>query len=174
MQHIPEPTQKISPKAITVWRISSAFSAMITLIVLLSLLFASHYFDWYNWVSIVLYLLIGYVILQSIYKLAVHPVYLQRTWRYEIDEGHIQMKHGFFHRYHLIVPMSRVEYVNTNQGPLLRRFGLSSITIGTIASSHDIPAISEEVAKELREKIVYLAQIEETSNEETEMDDRHE
>lgn len=174
MQQIPEPTQKISPKAITVWRIGDAFSAFITLLILFSLLFAQHYFDWYNWIGMILYLLIGYVFLRSIYKLTIKPIYLQRTWRYEIDEDHIQMKHGFFHKYHLLVPMSRVEYVNTNQGPLLRKFGLSSVTIGTIASSHDIPAVSEKEAKVLREKIVHLAQIEKAQTVERVVEDEDE
>src|SRR5690625_2662365 len=157
MQAIPEPSQKISPKAITVWRISDAISKSVTLLILFALLFLQRYFYWYNWIAIILYILISYTILKAVYQLTIKPVYLQRTWRYEIDKNHIQLKHGFFHRHYTIIPMSRVEYVNTDQGPLLRKFGLSSVTIGTIASSHDIPAITVEEAKNLREKIVYLA-----------------
>lgn len=89
------------------------------------------------------------------------PIYLQRTWRYEIEEQHIQIKHGLFSKHHLIIPMSKVQYVNTNQGPLLRRYGLSTITIGTIASSHEIPAITEEEATALRNRIAQLANINE-------------
>lgn len=173
IQEIPEPSQKISPKAITVWRISSFLSNSITLIILIIILFFKNYFDWYSWIGIFVYIVIGYVLLRNIYKLTIYPIYLQRTWRYEIDENHIQIKHGFLHKHHTIVPMTRVEYVNTNQGPLLRKFGLSSITIGTIASSHEIPAISEEEAKGVRNKIVHLAQIEKSQDHDTEMEDEN-
>ncbi|MEI3607004.1 PH domain-containing protein [Pseudogracilibacillus sp. SE30717A] len=170
----PEPSEKISSKAITVWRIRDSISALIQLIILSILFFAYYYFNWYSWISVILFIIIGYIILSTIYKLTIYPVYLQRTWRYEIDKDHIQIKHGYFHKYHAIVPMSRVEYVNTNQGPLLRKFGLSSITIGTIASSHDIPALPVEKAKELRNRIVYLAQIDDSQKNSLEMDDANE
>jgi len=174
MEYIPEPTKKISPKAITVWRTSNTLSNALTFIILITLLFLKNYYNWYNWIGIFLYIIIGYVILHSLYKITIHPIYLQRTWRYEIDKNHIQLKHGFFHTYHLIVPMSRVEYVNTNQGPLLRKFGLSSITIGTVASSHTIPALTETEAKALRYKIAHLANVEKVQTDNVETNDTDE
>lgn len=95
---------------------------------------------------------------------------MQRTWRYEIDEDFIQLKHGFLNRHHTIVPMSRVEYVNTEQGPLLRRFELSVLTIGTLASTHEIPALTLTEATIVRNKIARLAQID--SNHPNEMNEQ--
>lgn len=160
MYDIPEPTQKISPKAITVWRIRDAFSKGITLLILGAILFATYFFHWYEWIALILYIIIAYTLLKGLYQLTIKPVYLQRTWRYEINADFIQIKSGFLYRQHIIVPMSRVEYVNTDQGPLLRRFGLASITIGTIASSHEIPALPVGEAEQLRGKIAHLAKIE--------------
>lgn len=170
----PEPSEKISKKAVTLWRIENGITGLIQLLVLGGLLFAYYYFNWYSWVSYILFIIIGYIILKIIFKITIYPIYLQRTWRYEIDKDHIQIKYGYFHRYHVIIPMNRVEYVNTNQGPLLRKFGLSSITIGTIASSHDILAIPVEEAKEVRNKIALLAQIEESHENNLETDDADE
>lgn len=166
MLDIPDPTQPISPKAITVWRIRDAVSKGITLIILCALLFATYYFHWYDWIALILYFLIAYVVLKGIYELTIKPKYLQRTWRYDIDADFIQLKNGLLHRHHVIIPMSRVEYVNTDQGPLLRRFGLASITIGTIASSHEIPALPVAEAERLRGKIAHLAKIEQKEREE--------
>jgi len=39
----------------------------------------------------------------------------------------------------------------------MRRFGLASVTISTAAGVHEIPALSIEVADELRDKISRLA-----------------
>lgn len=162
MQNIPQPQQHISQHAVKVWRISNLISNGIILIVLAGILFLQKYFDWYDWIGPVLYSIIALVFLYGVYEVVIKPIYLQKTWRYEIDEQHVQIKHGLFSRHHLIVPMTKVEYVNTNQGPLLRRYGLSTITIGTIASSHEIPTIPEAEAKELRNKIAFLANINDT------------
>lgn len=155
-----EPTQKISKKAVTVWRIRDFFKNCIALIILFVLLFLYYKFSWFDWIGITLYVIISVVLLMMIYDLSIHPVYLQRTWRYDINEHVIQLKYGFFHRHHTVIPISRIEYVNAHQGPLLRRYHLSAITIGTIASQHEIPALKEEEAQMLRNKIVSLAQIE--------------
>ncbi|MBY0595923.1 MULTISPECIES: PH domain-containing protein [Bacillus] len=159
---IKEPQQKISPNAVKVWRISDAITYTTALCVLGILLFLQHYYDWKSWISIICYIIIALLIISSIFELSIIPIYRQRTWRYEIDENYIQLKHGgALMRKHLIIPMTKVQYVNTNQGPILRKFGLSTLTIGTMASEHEIPAISEKKATELRANIAYLAGINE-------------
>lgn len=155
-----EPTQSISKKAIAVWRITDFLKNSGALIILFALLFSYYKFIWFYWVGIILYVMIAFVILMMIYDLSIHPVYLQRTWRYDINEHVVQLKYGFFHRHHIVIPLSRVEYVNAHQGPLLRRYRLSAVTIGTITSQHEIPALNENEAKALRNKIITLAQIE--------------
>lgn len=157
---INEPTEEISEKAITVWRIRDFLKNSGALIILFALLFLYYKFTWFYWVSIILYVMISFVILMMIYDLSIHPVYLQRTWRYDINEHVIQLKYGFFHRHHIVIPLSRVEYVNAHQGPLLRKYRLSAVTIGTITSQHEIPALKEIEANTLRDKIITLAQIE--------------
>lgn len=155
-----EPKQTISEKAITVWRINNFLKNSIALLFLCILLFLYYKFSWLFWIGVIVYVMISFVLLMMIYDLSIHPIYLQRTWRYDINEHVIQLKYGFFHKHHIIIPMSRVEYVNTHQGPLLRRYHLSAITIGTITSQHEIPALKEDEAKQLRNKIITLAQIE--------------
>src|SRR5699024_11478169 len=92
---------------------------LIVLIMICSLLFIFHYFDWVTWVGILLYIFLGILIIIMIYELTIRPILLQKTWRYDIDENYIQLKYGFINKHSLIIPMSRVEYVNTNQGPIL-------------------------------------------------------
>lgn len=162
IQTIKEPQKQISPNAVKVWRISNLISNSIFLVILAGILFLQIYFDWYKWIGLALTIIIILVFLNALFEIFIVPIFQQRTWRYEIDEQHIQIKHGLFRKYHLIVPMTKVEYVNTNQGPLLRRYRLSSITIGTIASSHEIPSIPENEATALRTKIARLAEINET------------
>lgn len=159
ISHIPEPKKKISKKAINVWRITDFIQNLIGLIILGSLIFSFHYFDWLNWIGVLIYILFGIAFLIMIYELTIRPVLLQRTWRYDIDENYIQLKHGFINKHSLIIPMSRVEYVNTNQGPILRYYDLSVLTIGTITSANKIPAIPMQEAEEIRALIIHLAEL---------------
>src|SRR5699024_5985570 len=102
-------------------------------------------------------------LLQLLYNTFILPVYMHRTWRYRIDAQFIQLKFGFIHVHHIVIPMNRIEYVNMNDGPLLRKYNLSTITIGTIASTHDIPALNVQDAKNLRDQIVAYAQLDENA-----------
>lgn len=159
IQRIPEPKKKISKKAINVWRVTDFLQNLIGLIIIGSLLFSFHYFDWVTWVGILLYIFLGILIIIMIYELTIRPILLQKTWRYDIDENYIQLKYGFINKHSLIIPMSRVEYVNTNQGPILRYYNLSVLTIGTITSANQIPAIPVAEAEEIRDLIIYLAEL---------------
>ncbi|WP_308737420.1 PH domain-containing protein [Paenibacillus sp. PCH8] len=57
--------------------------------------------------------------------------------------------------------MAKVQSVTTNQGPLMRKYGLYSVTVGTMGSGHHIPALPEEVAFALRNQIASYARINE-------------
>lgn len=58
-----------------------------------------------------------------------------------------------------LVPMVRVQHVDTVQGPILKRYRLSTITISTAATVHEIPALDVEEAEELRHSISRLARV---------------
>lgn len=160
MQHLIAPSKTISKKAITLWRITNSISFVISIMVLGTLLFMANYYEWFEWIKVIIYVAFAYAIIKSgIFNIFIKPIYLQKTWRYEVDEQFVQIKSGYLQRHHTIIPTSRIEYVVTDQGPLLRKFQLSQITIGTIASSHIIPALPNDEAENLKMKIAHLAQI---------------
>ncbi|WP_203333606.1 PH domain-containing protein [Planococcus beigongshangi] len=156
-----EPERQISTKIIKIWRTTNTIGHGSFLLVFGALLAASHYWDWYNWVNITLYILIGITVLSAIFSIFFEPVFIQRTWRYDVDENFIQLKHGRWNVEHTIIPMAKIEYVTTDQGPFLRKAGLYSLKIGTTASNHTIPAIPEEEALALRAQIASYANVKE-------------
>ncbi|WP_042357158.1 PH domain-containing protein [Bacillus rubiinfantis] len=156
---IKNPTEKISDDAVTVWRISNIIGHSIVMLVISALYICAKIFHWYDWIVIVLLVLGGITILSAIYEIGFQPTFLQRTWRYEIDEQFVQLKHGRCNVSHTIIPMEKVEYVRTEQGPILRRYRLYSIEIGTTATSHTIPAIPEQKAIELKAQIAVYAKL---------------
>ncbi|QFT91087.1 Bacterial membrane flanked domain protein [Bacillus sp. THAF10] len=171
---IKEPTKKISSHAVNVWRMSNTIGHTVALIILAVLLYCSHAFGWYSWVPIVLYIFIGLFTVSAIYSIFIEPTFLQRTWRYEVDEEFIQLKEGKWNESHTIIPMEKVEVVKTEQGPLLRKFHLYNIVIGTTTSSHTIPAIPKDLALDLKARIATFAKVTEDDVAEGEVTDESE
>ncbi|KGA95715.1 hypothetical protein AJ85_01720 [Alkalihalobacillus alcalophilus ATCC 27647 = CGMCC 1.3604] len=165
LERIQDPSQKISPDAVKVWRISALVQHIISILVLAIILFLQQYFEWFDWIGYVAIGLLVIDVLYGIFAVFIRPTLLQRTWRYEVDEDFIQLKFGVLTKRHYIIPMVKVQYVNTNQGPLLRYYHLSTLTVGTTASTHEIPAIPEQTAQALRGKIASFADLGESEQE---------
>ncbi|MGM9956598.1 MAG: PH domain-containing protein [Peribacillus sp.] len=158
---IQAPTKKISKESIKVWRMTETITNLIILVILGILLFVDTYFSWKEWIG---WVLIGLTIIEclsAIWSIIIAPILLQKYWRYDVSEEFIQTKHGAWYESHELIPMTKVQSVELNQGPFLRKYGLYTISIGTMGDSHTIPAIPEKEAYELRDKIAHYAKIKE-------------
>ncbi len=82
-----------------------------------------------------------------------------KRWRYEVREQEIELQHGVFIVKRTLVPMIRVQHVDTQQGPILRKYELATVTVSTAATIHEIPALQLEEAEELRVFISRLARV---------------
>jgi uncharacterized protein len=160
--NIEEPTEKISIDAVKVWRITNTLGHLLALIIIAILVVCSSMFGWFEWINIVLYILGGLAILSAVFSIVIEPIYLQRTWRYQIDQQFVQLKHGKWQVKHTLIPMEKVEYVRSEQGPLMRMFNLYKIEIGTTTSNHVIPGIPSEEAKLLKAQIATYAKIQDS------------
>ncbi|WP_110114285.1 PH domain-containing protein [Bacillus sp. CGMCC 1.16541] len=155
------PTKLLSKDAVKVWMISETIMNGIWFVLLAVLLYLDNRFSWYDWIG---WVLIGVTILSviiSIWSIFIRPVLLYKTWRYEVDEEFLRLKSGVIQEKHELIPMTKVQAVSTKQGPLLRKYKLCSISVSTVATSHGIPALPEEVAIELRNQIAQFAKVKE-------------
>lgn len=84
-----------------------------------------------------------------------------KRWRYEIREKEIKLSCGVFIIKRTLVPMVHVQHVDTEQGPLLKKFGLASIAVSTAANVHRIPAIDIHEADKVRHSIAVMARMKE-------------
>ncbi|TDL31075.1 hypothetical protein E2R51_14865 [Jeotgalibacillus sp. S-D1] len=162
---IPEPSRPISAKIVDIWRWTNTIGHSVTLLILGVLLYFDHHNNWVSWIDNVLYILIGLFIISAVYSIFIEPSILQKSWRYEISEEFVQLKHGRFNQYHTLIPMTKVEYVTTDQGPFLRKHELFNLKIGTTTSSHNIPALPKEEALMLRSQIARYAKVKDTDPE---------
>ncbi len=90
---------------------------------------------------------------------AVLPILRYRRWRYAVRESDLWIRKGVFWVTTSVIPFSRLQFVDTHQGPLERLFRLSSLVVHTaaIGTSGRLPGLDFEVAERLRER---LAQVE--------------
>lgn len=148
-------------EARSVFRLSSAIFYVVGLVITGGLVAASLYFDWPTWLQYTMYGLLAIDIVYNLIDIIVFQKWKQERFTYEVQPLEIRLHHGVITTHDVLIPMTKVQYVHAAQGPLLRKYGLQTITIGTAAGSHDIYAIEESFAKTLREQIAVYARIEE-------------
>ncbi|MEC1012010.1 PH domain-containing protein [Bacillus altitudinis] len=151
-----QPQRQISLNGLKVWRLQNGIISLIFLFIIIGVFVASYYFQWPYWIGAILF---GLWILQVIFGIWLIPKIRHHIWRYEVFENEIEIQHGLIRVTRVIVPMVRVQHVDTSQGPLLRRYRLASVQISTAATVHDIPALELEEADELRDYISRLARV---------------
>jgi membrane protein YdbS with pleckstrin-like domain len=91
--------------------------------------------------------------------LTVVPELRYRRWRWEVTAQEVRLQRGLIVIERTVVPMARVQHVDTSQGPILGAFHLSEVRIWTAAGAHTIPALGDKHAAELRDSIAHLAQV---------------
>lgn len=161
MYEIIQPKEKISKKAIRVWRLTNTITYLVLIIGSIILLWLSYFFDWAGWITIIFWLAVVFFPLFSIWAIFFRPYIYYRFWRYGMDEYYLRLRYGIFTRTDVVIPMTKIQYVEANQGPIMRRYNLYSITVGTLGSTHEIPAIKEEEAFTLRDQISEHARLKE-------------
>ena len=151
-----QPANRISEKGLRVWRIYGVFQTLFVLLLAVGVSVGNYFLGNYVWV----YIVAGAVLLAVAYLLIyLFPKVRWTRWRYEVREQEIELQHGLFVVKRTLVPMVRVQHVDTEQGPILRKYDLASITISTAATNHTIPALITDEADQLRQRISVLARV---------------
>ena len=151
-----EPKKRISPKALKVWRIYGVLESLAVALLAAGAIVLTNIFEWPQWVTVIavsVFIIFTYVFAYLL------PMIKWKRWRYEVREQEIELQRGIFIVKRTLVPMVRVQHVDTVQGPILKKYGLSTITISTAATVHEIPALNMEEADELRNSISQLARV---------------
>jgi membrane protein YdbS with pleckstrin-like domain len=152
------PVNTIAIDAIKAWQITAAIFMGVLWLLTVAGLIATVVFKlsyWYITIAIIVSLWFTYLFVFLLPKLR------WRRWRYEVFDQEIYIQHGILIVSRTLVPMIRVQHVDTKQGPVLRKFQLASVTISTAATTHEIPALLEKDASDLRDRISTLARVDE-------------
>ena len=86
----------------------------------------------------------------------VPPLRWQR-WRWDVRPEAIDIRHGTFTIRRTLIPMLRVQHVDSTRGVVEQSLDLATVVIHTAAGSHKIPLLSVADAAEVRDRIADLA-----------------
>lgn len=150
----PDPEHKIDPKAIPAWRISGGLGSLFWWFIPVIYGFIALGGGVDRWMILAVTAL---VVLNTVLQATIIPKIRWQRWSYQIDKHEIYLKSGIFVIRRTLIPVNRIQHVDTRQGPILRSFSLSTVTITTAATTHEIPALNDEVADEVRNRISDLA-----------------
>lgn len=152
------PVHRISRDAIKVWQITAILYELIVWLFAIVGLVLHFINDFPIWIVLAAFAI---SIVSTIITVFLIPNLRWKRWRYEVFEQEIYIQHGILIVSRTLIPMIRVQHVETKQGPILKYFNLSSVSISTAATTHEIPALSNEIASDLRDKISTLAKVDE-------------
>jgi membrane protein YdbS with pleckstrin-like domain len=88
---------------------------------------------------------------------AVVPGLRYRRWRWEVREHEIDLQRGVLIQRRTLIPMERVQHVETERSIIGQALDLATVKIHTAAGSHEIPLLAEYDAGRLRARIAELA-----------------
>lgn len=151
-----QPQNQLPKKAVTVWRLYGFFQTIILAFLAAGAVFLTVKFNWPAWIQ---WLLIAVVVLSIICSIIIFPNIRWKIWRYEVREQEIEIQSGLFIVKRTLIPMVRVQHVDTEQGPILKKYNLANISISSAATVHTIPMLELEYADRLRMKISELARV---------------
>lgn len=146
---LPEPSERLSPMARRVWRLSAAF---VTLPVAALAMWARRALE----LPVPLPLAWAGVVLAVLVFVGIAPEVSWRRWRYEIRPLEIDLRRGLLVVRRTLVPIARVQHVDTERGPLQRAFGLATVAFHTAAGKNEIPHLAEAEADRVRVLIAEL------------------
>jgi membrane protein YdbS with pleckstrin-like domain len=138
-----DPAHQVSAKAPVLWAIGAAVrSAILVVAVLVA--------DLTGWVDVPWWVYPPLVIVLGAY-VVVMPRVRYRIHRWESTESAVYTQTGWLSRERRIAPMSRVQTVDFEQGPIDRLLGLASVTVTTASAAGplQISAIDKPVADRL-------------------------
>lgn len=146
----PPEAERLDPRVRLLWRIHAALG-------------------WLVWVvlALVALLLLDRPVAWALVVAAVAAVYVARvpTRRYahftfRVTDADVRIAHGWLWRTESVVLHSRIQHVDTRQGPIERMMGLATVvvfTAGSVGAMVGVPGLAAARAEALRDELVRLS-----------------
>jgi membrane protein YdbS with pleckstrin-like domain len=137
-----DPANRVSTKAPVLWAVGAGITSLLSLVALVVVDLVWLDIPWWVYPPLLL-VLAAYVVVMPRVRYRIH--------RWESTETAVYTQTGWLSRERRIAPMSRVQTVDFEQGPIDRLLGLASVTVTTASAAGplQISAIDKPVADRL-------------------------
>lgn len=140
-----EPENLVSPRAKAYWALKATIGWLVLVVGQAVAWFLVDEPSRWQLVALVL------TVVVAIAEVAVMPQWRYRVHRWEVTPTAVYTQTGWFSQERRIAPISRVQTVDTDRGPLARLFRLSTVTVTTASSAGalEIEGLDREEADRL-------------------------
>ena len=145
----PEPSRTLAPAARKLWRLEGVPVAVAALVCAAAVqAVAAGTPAALGWPA---------ALIVAVLAIALVPELRWRRWRWEVREHEIDIRRGTLAVTRTLVPMLRVQHVDTRRGLLQQWLGLATVVFHTAAGANEIPALTVAEAGRVRDRIAELA-----------------
>lgn len=152
MTELREPSERVSPRARTMWTLGALGNSVFTLgvLALVAYVWAPFEVPWWAFALLVV-AFAAYTVLMPRWRYAVH--------RWEATETAVYTQTGWWSIERRIAPMSRIQTVDYEEGAFARLFGLASVTVTTAsaAGALAIVGLDKQLARDLVDQLTRRA-----------------
>src|SRR4051812_44114216 len=148
---LPEPQQRLPRAAVGLWRLILGLWTVGLVIASALFIPVADNVGLPAWLFALIVLAIGIAVV------VVVPRVRWQRWRYEIREDEIDLRSGLITIRRTLVPIRRIQHVDTESGLLQTFFDLATVTFHTAAGETDIPALTRADAEAVRRRVGELA-----------------
>ena len=125
------PGESVDPRAIGWWRTQLVVTAVA---LVAAELVAAVLWTWSRWPVPTVLVLAATAVIMTILAIVV-PGASFRVHRWQVDDERVYAASGWLWREWRIAPLSRIQTVDTKQGPLQRSYGLIDVTVTTASAA---------------------------------------
>jgi membrane protein YdbS with pleckstrin-like domain len=148
---LPEPQQRLPEAAIGLWRLVLGLWSLGLLVASMAVAPAL------DQVGLPIWLLPVVVVVLGVAAVVVIPRVRWQRWRYEGREDEIDLRAGLWTIRRTLVPIRRVQHVDTETSLLQNFYDLATVRFYTAAGASEIPALKRDEAERVRGRIAELA-----------------
>jgi len=138
----PEPANRLPARARALWTVQYEGAVLVATIVVASVVGS----PW--WIPVLVAGGIGAAVAAQV---------RYARWRYEVREEEIDLRHGVWTVTRTLVPIRRVQHVDTEAGVIQGAMDLRSVAFHTAAGKTEIPAVAPSEAEAIRRRVADLA-----------------
>jgi membrane protein YdbS with pleckstrin-like domain len=156
----PRPTtgfQQLDSRVVNLWRVTSliGFGVLLAPLLVLVVVVGMTEPRALVWLAFAWLALAGL----SVWLCLWYPPRLYRSWGYRIDAKVLETRSGRVFQRARLLPLSRLQHVDIERGPLERMFGLAALvlhTAGTHSANIRIPGLEAAEATRLRDYLIEI------------------